>query len=149
MCGLICCKFLSGACAFADLPTWDAWIILVFWYANVQMGLLPCGMDLLLPIYRFKLGVISETGRGHREENLFWAGSRLLTLHYLHVCFLLWFQFALHFGGACWDYLLLICCVPIFFFPVARCEQVEIDGQVHIRQIHLVHITARRYGMML
>ena len=35
------------------------------------------------------------------------------------------------------------------FFPVARREQVEIDGQVHIRQIHLVHITARRYGMML
>jgi len=107
----------------------------IYWCSGMQMSKWAgCLVEWIycFPFTGSNLELLAEPEELHHEEKLVLSRSRLLTLH-LQFFFLLWFQFALHFGGACWDYLLLICCVPIFFFPVARCEQVEIDGQVRIR----------------
>jgi len=98
---------------------------------------LPCGIDLLLPIYRFKLGAISGTGRAASWGKF--GFEQIQVTHLLCIYIFLFCGFILQIQ-------------VVFIFPVARHEQVEIDkltDKCIFVQIHLVHITARRYGMTM
>lgn len=100
--GIIWCKFLSGACAFADLLiTWlPEVLVLVFWYMQMSKCLVAfwdgsIAFHLQDETWSYSLNLKSGAIRQIGAD----AGYRFLHSH-ASLCFsFVWFQFALNFEG--------------------------------------------------